>query len=197
MSSLNTIRADFDSSSIVVYQAYNDAIADAALSAGRFVPPFSFQRMTWVKPSFLWLMHRSNWGQKSGQTRILKVRISREGWEEALSLGVLTSFGSGVHRNATEWSREFEAAPVHIQWDPERSLRGADLGINSIQVGLSRTVIEHFVTDWTLGIEDLTPTVRRIHALLVKGNADAARRLLPPEKPYVVAPQVAKKLGIG
>ncbi|MGW1086997.1 DUF4291 family protein [Streptomyces sp. NPDC002596] len=25
--------------------------------------------MTWIKPSFLWLMHRSNWAQKSGQER--------------------------------------------------------------------------------------------------------------------------------
>ena len=121
MSSLNSVRADFNSASIVMYQAYNDAIADAALKAGRFVPPFSLGRMTWIKPSFLWLMHRSNWGQKSGQTRILKVRISRAGWEEALSLGVLTSYEAGIHRGSAEWRREFEAAPVHVQWDPERS----------------------------------------------------------------------------
>jgi hypothetical protein len=73
------IRADFDRDTIVVYQAYNAAIADAALKAGRFVPPFSFGRMTWIKPSFLWLMHRSNWGRKSGQERILAVRITRTG----------------------------------------------------------------------------------------------------------------------
>lgn len=64
--SLKEIRADYDRDTIVVYQAYRPQIADAALAAGRFVPPFSFGRMTWIKPSFLWLMERSNWGQKSG-----------------------------------------------------------------------------------------------------------------------------------
>ncbi len=196
MSRQNAVRTDFNSSSLVVYQAYNDAIADAAIKANRFVAPFSLNRMTWIKPSFLWLMHRSNWAQKSNQTRVLKVRISRAGWDEALSLGVLTSFEAGVHQSSTVWREQFEAAPVHVQWDPERSFRGADLGINSIQVGLGRAVIERFVDDWTLEISDSTPLVRRIHSLLIKGNSEAARRLLPPEKPYEVEPKTAHRLNI-
>ncbi len=197
MSRLNAVRADFNSSSIVVYQAYNDAIADAALKANRFVSPFSIGRMTWIKPSFLWLMERSNWGQKSNQTRILRVRISRAAWDEALAMGVLTSFEAGVHASASAWREQFEAAPVHVQWDPERSLRGADIGINSIQVGLGRAIIERFIHEWTLEISDLTPLVRRIHALQTKGNSEAARRLLPPEKPCVVEPSTARRLNIG
>jgi len=50
---LYEIRADYDATSVVVYQAYSDAIAEPALKAQRFVTPFSFRRMTWVKPSFL------------------------------------------------------------------------------------------------------------------------------------------------
>ena len=197
MSRQNAVRADFNSSSLVVYQAYNGAIADAAIAANRFVSPFSTQRMTWVKPSFLWLMHRSNWAQKSNQTRILKVRISRAGWDEALSLGTLTSFEAGVHQSSTAWREEFESSPVHVQWDPERSFRGADLGINSIQVGLGRAVIERFVDEWTLEISDSTPLVRRIHSLITQGNPEAARRLLPPEKLYAVEPNTARRLNIG
>ena len=45
------IRADFDRETIVVYQAYKPEIAQAALQAGIFVPPFSFGRMKWIKPS--------------------------------------------------------------------------------------------------------------------------------------------------
>ena len=71
------IRAEYDSRSIVVYQAYGAAIALAALQQQRFVAPFSLNRMTWIKPSFLWLMERSNWGLKPGQEMILAVRISR------------------------------------------------------------------------------------------------------------------------
>jgi hypothetical protein len=192
MPALNQIRADYEAQTIVVYQAYSLAIARAALEAGRFVPPFSFNRMTWIKPSFLWLMERSNWGHKSGQEYILKVRISRSGWDEALNRGVLTSYASGAHRNAETWRLDFERAQVHVQWDPERSLRGSDLGYSTIQVGISRHLIERYVNDWVQEISDMTPQVRKIHALLQNGQSSKAAALLPKERIYQV-PQVIKQ----
>jgi hypothetical protein len=188
------IRADYDRDTIVIYQAYSPAIADAALEAGRFVPPFSLHRMTWIKPSFLWLMHRSNWGRKSGQERVLRVRIKRSGWEKALSLACLTSFAPGVFASPEEWARQFAAAIVHLQWDPERSLRGAGLPYNSIQVGLSRHVIREYVDDWVVGIEDITPLVRKIYILLQSGQADKAKRLAPPERVYPVSAELGRRL---
>src|SRR5829696_961408 len=110
------IRADYDRDTIVIYQAYAPAIADAALKAGRFVPPFSFHRMTWIKPSFLWLMHRSNWGQKGGQERVLAVRVRRAGWEKALALAVLTSFEPTLFASPDDWAERFATAKVHLQW---------------------------------------------------------------------------------
>ena len=89
MAKLHETRADYDAETIVMYQAYSPIIAEPALAAQRFVAPFSFGRMTWIKPSFLWLMHRSNWGRRAGQERILAVRIRRSGWDKALSLAVL------------------------------------------------------------------------------------------------------------
>jgi hypothetical protein len=186
MASTHEIRADFDRETIVIYQAYSPAIADAALEAGRFVPPFSFHRMTWIKPSFLWLMHRSNWGQKSGQERVLAVRVKRSGWEKALSLAVLTSFEPRVFASHDEWAEQFASAQVHLQWDPERSLRGAGLQHYSIQLGLSRHVISEYVEDWVVGIEDYTARVRKIHDFLQSGQADKAKRQLPPERVYPV-----------
>ena len=44
MAAFREIRADYDRETIVVYQAYSQAIATAAIRAGRFVPPFSFGR---------------------------------------------------------------------------------------------------------------------------------------------------------
>src|SRR5258707_13783432 len=108
------IRADFDARSIVVYQAYSPAIAKAAVEAQRFVPPFSCGRMTWIKPSFLWLMERSNWAQKSGQDHILAVRITRAAWDEALSVGVLTHWHKTVHPTHEEWRRALDAGPLHV-----------------------------------------------------------------------------------
>ena len=188
------IRADFDRETIVVYQAYSPAIAEAAVSAQRFVPPFSLNRMTWIKPSFLWLMHRSNWGLKGGQERILAIRITRIGWEKALSLAVLTSFSPSVFCSPAEWEMQFQRALVHLQWDTERSLRGAGLPYFSIQIGLSRHVIVEYVEEWVTQIEDITPRVRKIHGLLQSGQADKAKRHIPSEKIYPVAPTLARRL---
>jgi hypothetical protein len=152
MADYREIRAEFDRETIVVYQAYSPAIADAALRAGRFVPPFSVGRMTWIKPSFLWLMERSNWGAKPNQERILAVRISRAGWEKALRSGVLTSYEPGIHQSRAAWQAAFAQAVVHVQWDPERSLQGKRLPHCSIQVGLSRHVIREYVEDWVQAV---------------------------------------------
>jgi len=47
------IRADYDATGVVIYQAYREQIGRPALASQRFVPPFSLNRMTWIKPSFL------------------------------------------------------------------------------------------------------------------------------------------------
>ncbi|MEE1766258.1 MULTISPECIES: DUF4291 domain-containing protein [unclassified Streptomyces] len=172
------IRADHDARTIVVYQAYAPAIADAALRAGRFVEPFSFRRMTWIKPSFLWLMHRSNWARKPGQERVLAVRITREGWEEALSRAVLTTADPAA----------VARADVHVQWDPERSARGAALNHYSIQVGVGRHLIRTFTDEWVVGLTDLTPQVRKAAALMQSGQTAKAQRLFPSERVYPLPP---------
>ncbi|MCX5388553.1 DUF4291 domain-containing protein [Streptomyces sp. NBC_00094] len=183
MASPYQIRADYDARTIVVYQAYPPAIADAAMRAGRFVAPFSFQRMTWIKPSFLWLMHRSNWARKPGQERVLAVRITREGWEEALSRAVLTTADPDAVAQAA----------VHVQWDPERSLRGAALNHHSIQVGIGRHLIRTFTDDWIVGLTDVTAQVRKAATFLQTGHAAKAQRLLPVERPYEL-PQTLRHL---
>jgi len=196
MSAAREVRADFDRTSIVMYQAYPDAIADVAVKQQKFGPPFSVGRMTWIKPSFLWLMHRSNFGRKSGQGRTLAVRIKRSGWEEALASACLTGYEPRAHGSPDAWRKAFATAPVHVQWDPERTLRGAGLPHDSIQVGLSRAVIQRFVDDWTVSITDLTPLVQKLRKHLDDGRADQATRLLPKESVYPVPPEIARRLGM-
>ncbi|MFB8080072.1 DUF4291 domain-containing protein [Streptomyces sp. NPDC056013] len=181
------VRADYDAHTIVVYQAYSPVIADAALRAGRFVAPFSFHRMTWIKPSFTWLMHRSNWARKPGQERVLAVRITRAGWEEALSQAVLTT----AHPTAVT------QAAVHVQWDPERSTRGAALNHYSIQVGISRQLISTFNDDWIVRITDLTQPARKASTLIQTGHASKAQRLLPAERVYPMPPALEDVLTPG
>lgn len=196
MTKYREIRADFDRSTIVVYQAYNDAIADAAVKSQKLVPPFSLNRMTWIKPSFLWLMERSGWGTKSNQERILAVRITRAGWDLCLQEGVLTAFDSSIHGSADKWREEFQSAAVHVQWDPERSIHGKKLEHRAIQVGLSRSVIARYVNEWTREIKDLTQLTRKLRELRKAGKHSEAKRLLPPERVYKVDEQTGERLGL-
>ncbi|WP_325082385.1 DUF4291 family protein [Klebsiella aerogenes] len=64
------IRDFFTKNFIRVYQAYSDEIANSAIKNNTFVsPPFSLTRMTWIKPSFLWMMYRSGWKKKTATRR--------------------------------------------------------------------------------------------------------------------------------
>jgi hypothetical protein len=182
-SSHREIRADFDRDSIVVYQSYGPAIAEPALASQKFVAPFSFNRMTWIKPSFLWMMERCGWGEKPGQERTLAVRIRRSSWDEALSQAVLTDGEAGD-------------ALVRVQWDPERSLRGEKLEHRSIQVGLSRHVIRQYAEEWIVSIKDLSPLVSKLREFRRAGRYDHAKRLLPPERRYPVSAEIMHRLGM-
>ena len=73
------VRAKYTAKSITVYQAYSPEIAEPAVAAERFVSPFKRDRMTWIKPSFLWMMYRCGWATKPGQERVLAVEITRAG----------------------------------------------------------------------------------------------------------------------
>lgn len=57
------ILAYFDDETIVVYQAYKPSIGRFALEHQRFGGDFSMSRMTWIKPNFLWMMYRCDWGE--------------------------------------------------------------------------------------------------------------------------------------
>src|SRR5271166_497945 len=80
------ILAHYDDQTVVVYQAYRPTIAEFAVTHQRFGgPAFSFARMSWVKPNFLWMMYRSGWGTKAGQEATLAVRLIRTAFNTILS----------------------------------------------------------------------------------------------------------------
>lgn len=181
------IRAVYDEKTIRVYQAYSDLIADSALAAGRFVsPPFKMERMTWIKPSFLWMMYRAGWSMKdAGQKRILAIDITREGFEWALAHGCLSHAGEGVSESA--FQRLKDTSPVRIQWDPERNVHLHAQQHRAIQIGLSKEAVGLYVNQWIQRIEEVTPLALEIHALAANGRIDEATALLPKERPYTHA----------
>ncbi|WP_328478771.1 DUF4291 domain-containing protein [Actinoplanes sp. NBC_00393] len=181
---MREIRAVYDERTITVYQAYSPAIAEPALRAGRFVPPFKRDRMTWVKPSFLWMMYRCGWARKPGQERVLAVSITRAGFEWALANAALSHYVRGVHADRTEWQRQLKTAPTRVQWDPERDLRLRELPYRSLQLGLGGVAVPSYVDEWITGIVDVTGLARAIRGHLDAGNESAAAALLPAEKVY-------------
>src|SRR3954454_21852861 len=128
------VRASQDDETLVVYQACSPAIAAAAVGAGTFVPPFRRDRMTWIKPSFLWMMYRCGWATKPGQERGVAVEITRSGFEWALAHACLSHFDPDLHSDRRAWSQQVKTSPVRVQWDPERSLRLGALPYRSLQV---------------------------------------------------------------
>ena len=130
------IYAVFDDKTIRVYQAYNNKIADEALKLGRFGSKFSLTRMTWIKPSFLWMMYRSGWTSKQGQERILAIDLKREGFDEIVKNAVLSSFRGVSGLSKEEWKEKLENSEVRCQWDPDRDIYGNPIGRRAIQLGI-------------------------------------------------------------
>lgn len=188
---LRQVRAVFDADTITVYQAYAPEIAEAAVRAGRFVPPFRRERMTWIKPSFLWMMYRCGWATKPGQERVLAIRMFRSGFEEALSMASLSHFDPAVYADQAAWRRRKEVTPVRVQWDPERDVRLEPLPRRSLQVGLGGPAAERYVDDWTVEITDVTPLVETLR------ERPAGDRVadLPEESPYPLPAEVAAVVG--
>lgn len=187
------IRAIYDESTIRVYQAYSPAIAKPALKAGRFVPPFSMSRMTWIKPSFCWMMYRSGYASKPGQETVLGIDITREGFEWALEHAMLSTFRESGQSDSKQWKQALTRAPVRVQWDPERDLRSNKIdGVRSIQIGISGEAVERYVKDWTVRIEDVTPVAK---AARVAGSQNRRQDAPFPsdyERAYPIGPTIAE-----
>ncbi|MER6787870.1 DUF4291 domain-containing protein [Streptomyces sp. NPDC000658] len=178
------IRAVYSESTITVYQAYTPEIGLPAARTGRFPPLWKRDRMTWIKPSFLWMMYRCGWGGKEGQETVLAVEISREGFEWALRRACLSHHVPELHGDLAEWKRQLQRAPTRVQWDPERDLHLRPLPHRSLQLGLAGEAAHRYADEWTVSITDVTALAHTIHDHVRDGDLAAARRLLPAERSY-------------
>ena len=100
---VQVFRADWDEEGVWVYQAFNDEIADWALANQTFAgcPAFKPMRMTWIKPSFAWVLYRSGYGRKGNQQRILRIKLSHDTMSELLSRCVCGNGHGGALRRAS------------------------------------------------------------------------------------------------
>ncbi len=160
------ILAHFDENSIVVYQAYCPQIGHYAAKYGRFGGTFDLNRMSWVKPNFLWMMYRSGWGTKEGQEVTLAIRLAREFWEEILSLAVPSSFARELYESKHVWQSEVGSSEVRLQWDPDHGPHYEKLERRAIQIGLRGEILRRYANE-SLEIKDISDFVaeQRQHVL--------------------------------
>ncbi|MCX3288073.1 DUF4291 domain-containing protein [Streptomyces sp. NEAU-H22] len=177
------VRARHTGSTITVYQAYHPEIGGPAAHHGRFPAAWKRDRMTWIKPSFLWMMYRCGWGSKEGQETVLAIEIDREGFLWALRNACLSHHVPALHGDQASWKRQLRQAPARVQWDPERDLHLNPLPYRSLQLGLAGEAAARYADEWIVGIEDVTPLASEIHGLVRAGQLESATGMLPEERP--------------
>ncbi|BCS30161.1 DUF4291 domain-containing protein [Aspergillus puulaauensis] len=191
------IRALHTPTTITIYQAYPPSIAHPALTTQSFtkVPQFSRSRMTWIKPSFLWMAYRSGYASKAGQERVLAIEITREGFEWALRHACLSHASKGASEEGVRaWAEKMWNSPVRVQWDPERDLWGRPLGWRSLQVGLKGEAVGRYIGQWIVGITDVTDLMHDVKGRVDRGDIEGARALLPIEDVYALPEDIGRDI---
>ena len=176
------IRAVYTDETIRVYQAYNRTIAEEAVKNGTFGAHFSMSRMTWIKPSFLWMMYRCGWARKENQEHVLAIDIKRTGFDKAVESAVISTFSEELGITKDEWQKRVKESDVRVQWDPEKDIDGNNLPYRSLQLGLRGKAVEEYVHDWIVKVTDITDYVNDLNALRIN-NEDISDRL-PKEMVY-------------
>jgi Domain of unknown function (DUF4291) len=187
------ILAQYDTDSIVVYQAYCPSIGHFAAQHGYLGGDFKLSRMTWIKPNFLWMMYRSGWGIKEGQEVTLAIRIQRSAFDLILAQAVHSTHIPEIYESQQAWSHAVKTSNVRLQWDPDHAPTGEKLERRAIQLGLQGEVAIKYSREWILDIKDISEFVAEQRQHVHSRNYDAL--LTPEEHPYQVKnPETAKKL---
>ncbi len=181
---IKEIRAFYTEDTVRVYQAYNKVIADEAVKNGTFGSSFKLDRMTWIKPSFLWMMYRCGWGTKENQEHILAIDLKREAFDYIVQNAVISTYDDNIGISHEEWKEQIKTSEIRCQWDPERDLFGNPLEYRSIQLGLRGAAVQKYVNDWIVSIEDITECVMKLREQKSRGMD--INSLLPTERIYSV-----------
>lgn len=166
---------------IVVYQAYKKSIAEYAVENQKLGgPDFSYSRMSWIKPNFLWMMYRCGWAEKENQERVLAIWIKREVFEDILQNATFTSYQPSYFATESEWRKELENKKVRLQWDPDHNYLGEKIERRAIQLGLKDEVLEKFGKEQIVCIMDITDFVKEQKKHIE--NNHIAKLLIPKER---------------
>jgi hypothetical protein len=177
------ILARYDADTIVVYQAYRPSIGEYAIKHCAFCGEFSYSRMSWIKPNFLWMMYRSGWGTKEGQETTLGLRLRRQFFDSILVQAVASSLNQSDETSQQAWKASLATSNVRLQWDPDHDPHGNALARRAIQLGLRGSVLEDFGKRELLEVIDMTEFVSGQRELLSRVGTSELRT--PVERVYV------------
>lgn len=159
-----------ENDNIIVYQAFNSQIAGYAVKHQQFGGPhYSFSRMSWIKPGFLWMMHRAGWAAKENQQHILAITLPIIHLKKMLAQATISSYDDKLFANYEEWKSELNKTEVRLQWDPDHDPFGNREERKAIQIGIKGDLLKTFCTEWITAVEDITGFVREEHAKVLNG----------------------------
>lgn len=188
------VLARYDDETVVVYQAYRPEIGHFAAKNGYFGGAFSFTRMSWIKPGFLWMMYRSGWGTKEGQETTLAIHLRRSAFDTILAAAVPSSFDRETFADRAAWQAAVSGSDVRLQWDPDHDPTGVPVARRAIQLGLRGDTLARYAREWIVAIEDVSETVARLRIDAPRFHEGAL--LTPRERVYPIADDaVARRLG--
>ncbi len=188
------ILAHFDDETIVVYQAYSHAIGQFAIANGHFGGEFSYSRMSWVKPNFLWMMYRSDWGRSQGQEVVLAIRLRRVFFDGLLTHAVPSSFEASTFEVREDWKAAVNRSDVRLQWDPDHLPSGEACARRAIQLGLRGPTLAAYGRSEIVGITDVSEFVAGQRDNVAGG---AANLIMPVERTYLPTDgSIAARLGL-
>lgn len=79
------------------------------------------------------------------------------------------------------------------QWDPERDVIGRRLDRQAIQIGIRGEVIRKYVSDFIIGVENVSALAHEIGRLNKAGSENFPE--LPLEREYPVSDELFARLG--
>jgi hypothetical protein len=167
------ILGQYDGDTIILYQAYRSSIGRYAAEHGKFGGEFSYSRMSWVKPNFLWMMYRSGWGTKEGQEVTLALRVRRAFFDSLLAQAVPSAWAAEEFATEEEWSRSVAGSSVRVQWDPDHDPWGVKLERRAIQLGLRGEALDALGRRELLEVTDLSEYVGEQRSRLSSGGTSA------------------------
>jgi len=179
---------------IVVYQAYHEKTVEFAVK-NQFLggSRFSYDRMSWIKPNFLWMMYRCGWAEKENQKRVIAIWIRKSDFEGILEQAVFSSYNSEFYENEENWKNQLQNSNVRLQWDPDHDPFGNKLERKAIQLGLKGKALEEFGKKQIVKIEDITDFVLEQGVFVKEKNIE---NLLVPKESIFHPSNLKLKIGI-